>query len=425
MGKKILSAIILVLSLVLVLSSCNDDGNISSEVKTTQKEEITTEEKSTKKEENTTVTEDAGHTHSFDEWKIVKAATCTTEGVKERYCSCGEKQSGSVAIVNHSYSNGVCVYCGEKLDVGEITREVTKDEWISIFDSNKYQNYTLEINNFESHSRGNGKIFETNTIIEFRNPYSKITAVSSENYGNGNSIFITEEIGFSSGGIDAINIDYIVSKFYEEISGLDDYGYSKFIFNEADGTYSSLVFEDLDSVTISFRNNQIDTIILAREYFDEDYGNVTYLCSLKISNVNNTPKPEAPMARAEEIFNASVDSINDAIEARRYYQSTEVYDLEESVAAFNSWFDTFDFGSCGIERFTLCEFDETYNDIGEHYEYYSVNITIYCTYGTPLNIFGDSIYCEKIYFDIDDGKITSMHFYNGGNEVFAICFIYE
>ncbi len=36
------------------------------------------------------------HTHAFGEWEIVQAPTYTKDGVKSRYCSCGEKQSGNI-----------------------------------------------------------------------------------------------------------------------------------------------------------------------------------------------------------------------------------------------------------------------------------------------------------------------------------------
>ena len=59
---------------------------------------------------------DAGtssHTHSYNEWETTKTATCTTEGKKERYCSCGEKQTATVAKKEHTYVNGICSICGE------------------------------------------------------------------------------------------------------------------------------------------------------------------------------------------------------------------------------------------------------------------------------------------------------------------------
>lgn len=42
------------------------------------------------------------HTHSFGEWSVTKNATCTEDGVKTRYCNCGEKQSETVPTINHT-----------------------------------------------------------------------------------------------------------------------------------------------------------------------------------------------------------------------------------------------------------------------------------------------------------------------------------
>lgn len=75
------------------------------------------------------------HTHNFGEWSITKNATCTEDGVKARYCNCGEKQSEVVAKLGHTPAEAViedkidatyeadgsynevvrCATCGEKL----------------------------------------------------------------------------------------------------------------------------------------------------------------------------------------------------------------------------------------------------------------------------------------------------------------------
>ena len=33
------------------------------------------------------------HIHNFGEWSVTKNPTCTEDGVKSRYCECGEKQT--------------------------------------------------------------------------------------------------------------------------------------------------------------------------------------------------------------------------------------------------------------------------------------------------------------------------------------------
>lgn len=75
------------------------------------------------------------HTHSFSEWDTTVNPTCTEDGTKVRYCSCGEKQSETVVMLGHTPADAViedkvdatyeangsynevvrCVTCGEKL----------------------------------------------------------------------------------------------------------------------------------------------------------------------------------------------------------------------------------------------------------------------------------------------------------------------
>lgn len=76
------------------------------------------------------------HIHSFGVWETVKAATCTTEGMQERYCSCGEKQTKNIATKNnHSFGewktvkNATCTQNGEKersCSCGEIEKQILK-----------------------------------------------------------------------------------------------------------------------------------------------------------------------------------------------------------------------------------------------------------------------------------------------------------
>jgi len=47
------------------------------------------------------------HTHSFAEWDLTKKPTCTEDGLKVRYCSCGEKQSEVVVSLGHTPAEAV------------------------------------------------------------------------------------------------------------------------------------------------------------------------------------------------------------------------------------------------------------------------------------------------------------------------------
>ncbi len=44
------------------------------------------------------------HKHSFGKWTIVKDATCAETGMEERVCSCGEKETKSIAEKGHTFS---------------------------------------------------------------------------------------------------------------------------------------------------------------------------------------------------------------------------------------------------------------------------------------------------------------------------------
>ena len=59
------------------------------------------------------------HTHSFGEWSITKNATCTEDGVKTRYCSCGENQSDSIPAIGHNYVEDECANCGDVKETSE------------------------------------------------------------------------------------------------------------------------------------------------------------------------------------------------------------------------------------------------------------------------------------------------------------------
>ena len=50
-----------------------------------------------------TVEEPVEHTHSYGEWYTVTQATCTTSGLQQRDCACGEHETKTIAATGHSY----------------------------------------------------------------------------------------------------------------------------------------------------------------------------------------------------------------------------------------------------------------------------------------------------------------------------------
>ena len=86
MAKKLISIMLVVVSLVFAFASCGGDDD----------------------------TTDTEHTHAFGEWETVRSATCVAVGEKERYCSCGEKQTAAISVTAHNYVNGTCTVCQAK-----------------------------------------------------------------------------------------------------------------------------------------------------------------------------------------------------------------------------------------------------------------------------------------------------------------------
>lgn len=50
-----------------------------------------------------------GHVHTFGEWTTVKEATCIEEGMKERICNCGEKETENIPVSEqHDWVSATC-----------------------------------------------------------------------------------------------------------------------------------------------------------------------------------------------------------------------------------------------------------------------------------------------------------------------------
>ena len=52
-------------------------------------------------DENKQQTQNTDHIHTYGEWITTEKANCTTDGINERYCSCGEKQTQTIGALGH------------------------------------------------------------------------------------------------------------------------------------------------------------------------------------------------------------------------------------------------------------------------------------------------------------------------------------
>ena len=72
---------------------------------------------------------DPYHTHAFGDWRVISEATCTKNGLRERVCECGEKETEVLNATGHSFGDWTTVrevtctedglrertcHCGEK-----------------------------------------------------------------------------------------------------------------------------------------------------------------------------------------------------------------------------------------------------------------------------------------------------------------------
>ena len=76
--KKLLTLVALTLLFVFLLTACSGGQN------------------------NEQGNDNPTHTHSFDEWEVIKNPTCGENGEKSRHCDCGERQTEIIPALSHT-----------------------------------------------------------------------------------------------------------------------------------------------------------------------------------------------------------------------------------------------------------------------------------------------------------------------------------
>lgn len=61
--------------------------------------------------------------HSFGEWKVTRAATCTEKGVETRECACGETETREIAATGHKFGEWEVTKAATCTEKGVETRE--------------------------------------------------------------------------------------------------------------------------------------------------------------------------------------------------------------------------------------------------------------------------------------------------------------
>jgi len=109
--KRFIFIVVSVLILIFTLSSCNEQNedaplNTSESSNNITTSPATNETPSQESEEN--------HSHTYGKWTVVNEPDCIKEGKKERLCACGEKETETIPLTSHKYTNGACSICKAK-----------------------------------------------------------------------------------------------------------------------------------------------------------------------------------------------------------------------------------------------------------------------------------------------------------------------
>ena len=138
-----------------------------------------------------TPTEPTVHTHNFEEWEINKNPTCTEDGIKVRYCYCGEKQSEVVVSYGHSASNWIvdveptivlegqkhieCKSCGTVLETESIDR--------LLYPASEGLEFQLNDDGETYSVIGMGTCTDTDIVIPVTYQDKLVTEISSKAFG--------------------------------------------------------------------------------------------------------------------------------------------------------------------------------------------------------------------------------------------------
>ena len=263
MTKKLLCTIALLLALMCVFTSCNDNHSNTSNA-----------------------TENDTHIHAFNEWETTKTATCTKEGSKERFCSCGEKQTETIAMTDHTYGNWEIVKEATLSEKGAESRKCTCGE-AETRDIPKKQLSNITLNMSEC-------LNELNTV--YLNSFSQKTVWFDEDgwiyarYYDGiesYAYFVSEKDGVAKNQwYGKINGTYYYleerttstesKKTYEAVFGLEvvsavEYAGNGFQYLE----YAISLVEEASTITCQKTIDANETKYVLKLIVDGDYKNIT------------------------------------------------------------------------------------------------------------------------------------------------------
>lgn len=238
------------------------------------------------------------HAHDFDEWEIIKPASCSQEGSKERYCACGEKQTASISATGHNFGEWTIVKeatrtekgceervcsCGEKetrdIDVLPVVTTVTKNEWKKAFDFSTAGKLSIYIEELCSDSFDD-KVYGSKGTITVQN--GTIDSDFIVLWGDEENAYQNSEEGEIYTFFDIGNYaEEWFREFGSDLRDEADYGFSSFEYSESSKSYVAWLEIDgqiFCDVNFWFEDKQMTKITISGKS-DEGELNCIYIFS--------------------------------------------------------------------------------------------------------------------------------------------------
>lgn len=293
MAKKLLCAVMLALTLVCALASCGGNEDSSG---------------------------NSAHTHSYGEWETTKSATCTAEGAKERYCSCGEKQTATITKLEHSYGDWTTVKEATFAENGEKKR------------SCKCGSEELETVEFTSGTVTKEAFREYVSLACEKALASDKLKVSTHYDGNCQNVFQKDN---SNGTLKYYEADF--AHYYYENWYSNENGYIKITKNDTETYYTTLTKDYFES----YLEESMINILFDMEH---PYGGIGSMISRQMTSITATAEGNkirfvvkyAEYSSSETTFvfeNGLIKEISDASSLVKidYSESLEIPDISNMM----------------------------------------------------------------------------------------------
>lgn len=214
--------------------------------------------------------------HTWDEGKVTKEATCTEDGEKTYTCTrCGETKTEVIPATGHTYVDGVCTGCGEKL--------ASEDEIVIYYtnDVHTYIDGALSYDNIADLNAQTKKV-AAGTLLLDAGDHIQGTAYGSMDKG-GKIIEMMNAAGYDAATLGNHEFDYGMERALELVD-MADYPYlSANFYHEKDGVKGESVLDAYKIFEVGGKKIAVVGITTPEsftkstpKYFQDEEGNYIY-----------------------------------------------------------------------------------------------------------------------------------------------------